>query len=282
MKTHSPRFLLAGAALAVMIVAALLWLGSVRDAYSHFKANVHETCGQPVALRAEGYNLLGGTRYGVDGGDPGDDVTLAMVDICDPVIQVLASGEERLWFWLSVESTGQTFPYYTWGIPEEDIHDPNANEWRDPVDPLWAYTAFIVTAIADDPSATYWPTARGELCPPVPGETPGIALFIDSENGFRIPVGRTRSAWVCLRMGQGLPLPAELQLSIRPQLARLTRWVDRVFTIVEETPATAPAGEVVQRGYALPVVHTNQDVCYHAQDTHPGSILPGGGCPRSG
>ncbi len=281
MMTHPTRFLLAGVALAALLVAGLLWLGSIQGPYTHFKPNVHEACGQPVALRAEGYNLLGGTRYGVDGGDPGDDVTLALVDLCDSIVQVLPNGEERLWVWLEIDSVGQTFPYYTWGIPEQDIKHPNANEWRDPVDPLWGYGAFEVTLVADS-SGAYWPTTRGEVCPPIAGQVPGVTLFIDSGNSFTIPVGRTRAAWLCVRMGEGLPLPDELQITVRPGLARLTRWVDARITVISETPATTPAGQVIERAYALPFVHTNDEVCYHAQDTHPESIMPGGGCPHSG
>jgi hypothetical protein len=270
------RFLLAGAALAAAIIAALLWLGSLRHALTHFSANIHQTCGQPVSLRAEGYNLLGGTRYGTDAGDPGDDVDLAHLDICDPVVQVMAHGEERLWFWLEVTATGQTFPYYAWGIPEEDIHNPNANEYRDPVDPLWDYRA--ITVLRYELADGYWQTGRGELCPLDPDDLPPVNLFIDSGNAFRIPVGGTRAAWVCVRMGFGQPLPNALVINFRPLLTRLTRWVDKPFDIAEDTaPTYTPFGEV-RRHYLLPVLHTNEEVCAYAQEAHPESIGPGG-CP---
>ncbi len=272
------RFALAGMGLAGALIAALLWLGSLRPPFNHFQATPHETCEQPVSLRAEGYNLLGGTRYGADPGDPGDDVELALIDICDPAIQLLPNGEERLWFWLEVQAVGQTFPYYAWGIPDEDLRDPNANEWRDPVDPLWNYRAF--TVVSENSAGDYWDTGRGELCPLEPDEPPGIALFIDSVNDFRIPLGRARAAWVCVRMGFRERLPDVLQVSIRPELARLTRWVDKTFTIRGQ--AAAPdSPSVIERGYQLPVLHTQTELCYHAEDTHPESILPGGGCPRT-
>jgi hypothetical protein len=270
------RFLLLGVGLAAGLLTAALWLGSLRHAYSHFSSNVHETCGTSVSLRAEGYNLLGGTRYGTEPGDTGYDVELAQIDICDPVLQVLPNGEERLWFWLDVHSTGKTFPYYAWNVPERDIQNPNANEWRDPVDPLWGAFAFTVTNYVTD--EVYWSTTRGEICPPIAGEVPGVALFVDSTFNFRIPEGQRRSAWMCVRMGPGQPLPDTLMLTIRPQLARLTRWVDRIFPIKGES---RDADEVLRRGYQLPVLHTNEDICYHALDTHPDSILPDGGCPYS-
>ncbi len=273
------RFLFAGLALAALLLATLLWLGSLRGAYTHFQPNVHQACGQPVSLRAEGYNLLGGTRYGSEPGDPGDDVELALVDFCDAVVQVLAHGEERLWFWFRVQSTGQVFPYYAWGIPEEDIRNPNANEWRHPVDPLWGYSAFTITRYATED--IYWDTRRGELCPLDRRDLPGINLFIDSEYGFRIPVGTTRAGWVCVRMGYGEPLPDSVLVSIRPQLARITRWVDRRFDIVLESPATVAGQPVTARRYQLPVLHTNQEMCDHALQTHPESITPGGGCRGS-
>lgn len=195
------------------------------------------------------YNLLGGTRYGTEPGDLGDDIELALVDICDPVVQVLPSGEERLWFWLEVTATGQPFEYYAWGVPDQDIYNPNANEWRDPVDPLWGYSAFEITSFAT--SSSYWSTERGELCPLGHDDLPGIRLFVDSEYGFRIPVGMTRAAWVCVRMGQGQPLPESTLVSIRPQLARITRWVDRLFEIRGEETTAAP-GQATSRGYLLP------------------------------
>jgi len=163
-------------------------------------------------------------------------------------------------------------------LPERDIYNPNANEWRDPVDPLWGYSAFEISSYATSPG--YWTTGRGELCPLGNDDLPGITLFVDSEYGFRIPVGRTRAAWVCVRMGQGLPLPESTLISIRPQLARITRWVDKLFEVKGERSVETPH-PAVTRGFLLPMVHTNTEVCVHAFDTHPESIIPQGGCPRT-
>lgn len=269
------RFLLAGIALAVGVIAALLWLGAMQPAYSHFTPNTHAACGEPVALRAEGYNLLGGTRYGTGPDDPGDDVTLALVDLCDPVVQRLPTGEERLWFWVEVAAVDQTFPYYAWGIPEEDIHNPNANEWRDPVDPLWNYTAFTITPYVVNDG--YWATGRGELCPLEDMAQTGLALFIDSAYDFRIPPGRTRAGWVCVRMGYAEPLPDAVQISIRPQLARVTRWVDRVFIITDTSQTPTPNND---HPLALPLLYSDYDVCEFALTSHPETVLSDRGCIR--
>ncbi len=276
---HTPEshFLLAGLALAAGLVAVVLWLGALQPAFTHFTSNVHTDCGAPVTMRAEGYNLLGGTRYGRDYGDPGDDVDLALVDFCHAAVQRLPNGEERLWFWLDIQTVGKTFPYYTWGIPELDIENPNANDWRDPVDPLWAFNSIVITNYAAD--STYWTTAYGQLCPR-DTSLPGIAIFFDSENAFRIPQGGRRTGWVCVRMSEGQPLPDTTMISLRPGLARLTRWVDKIFAVKGEAQDAA-TGALVQ-DYLLPTLSTAEDVCDMARHAHPESIILNGGCPYSG
>ena len=262
------RFLLFGIAIAVGLMAALLWLGSLRGSYTYFSPNIHETCGDPVSLRAEGYNLLGGTRYGTEPGDLGDDVELALVDMCDPAIQILPNGEGRLWFWLEVKTTGQVFPYYSWGIPDEDIHNVNANTTRNPADPLWNYRAMSI--IGMNTAGTYWPTQRGEICPMDDDQLPDIAMFFDTANGFRIPQGRTRAGWVCVRYGEGERLPDKIAIELQPENARITRWVEKIFPI---------RGMSSTQEYHMPAVYTTDDVCNYALDIHPETILPAGDCP---
>lgn len=267
---HRLSFVLAGLLLAALIFGGILLAGILTPKYEPFAANRHTTCGQPVTMRAEGYNLLGGTRYGRDADDPGDDVPLANIDLCDPFVEVQPDGQERLWFWFSVEVIGQVFPYAAWGLPWEDLGRINPADERNPIDPIW--TPESIWGVADARvGGGYWAGRQATVCDD--WDRSGLLQFFNAERGFSIPYGTTRAGWVCLTFSneeRPIPLPDTLVVTSHPRRARLTRWADALVRVRQEPGINAP--------FALPAVHTPQELCQHAAAVRPGSVVPGGPC----
>lgn len=268
-------FLLAGVFVAALIVGVFLLAGTLEPKYEPFGPNQHTTCGQPVTMRAEGYNLLGGTRYGRDADDPGDDIPLANVDLCDPFLEILPSGEERLWFWLEVEVIGQVFPYAAWGLPWEDVMRGNPADERNPIDPIW--TPESVYGLAHhDYTGSEWRGRRAEVCSD--WDESGLKQFFNSEHGFTVPVGTTQAGWVCLTFStpeHPHRMPEALSVTTSPRRARITRWVDALIWI-HVAPDTEEGGHEIQAA-----VQGREARCRYAEARRPGSILPGGACEIS-
>ena len=264
-------FVLAGLFLAAVILGVILLVGIFTPKYAPYGTNRHVACGEPAAMRAEGYNLLGGTRYGRDADDPGNDVTLALLDFCTPMVQRFSGGEERLWFWFEVEVVGQVFPYTAWGLPWEDIARINPADDRNPVDPIWAPAA--VWAVADPGhSSSTWAGRQAHVCPDF--DTSGLVQFFNATEGYTIPYGTTKAGWVCLTFSDNQyarPLPAAVIITSRPSRARLTRWVDD-WERVYADPGFEDQVE------APPVVTTAAELCAEAARLQPGSVLPDGPC----
>jgi len=267
-------FLLAGLFLAALILGGILLIGILTPKYDPFGSNQHTTCGEPGAMRAEGYNLLGGTRYGRDADDTGDDFPLALLDFCTPIIEQRPDGEERLWFWLEIEVIGQVFPYAAWGLPWEDLGRLNPADERNPVDPIWTPNA--VWGIADAAhSGSTWAGRQARVCDD--WDTSGLTQFFNTANGFTIPYGTTQAGWVCLTYSdenQTRPLPAAMVITTRPIRARLTRWGDAWIRI---RPDPGYEDQVV----VPPTASSPAELCAEAARLQPGSTLPDGPCAVS-
>jgi hypothetical protein len=263
-------FILAGVFLAALILGVILLIGILSPKYDPFGANHHTTCGQPATLRAEGYNILGGTRYGRGPDDPGDDFPLANLDFCDPFVEITAEGEERLWFWFEVDVIGQVFPYAAWGLPWEDLGRINPADDRNPIDPIWSPESVWGLSSASTDSA-YWAGRQAHVCDD--WDRSGLVQFFNTRYGYTIPYGTTRAGWVCLTFdgdAQPIPLPEKIVVTSRPQRARLTRWVDAEFRVRTEPGFEAP--------FALDTVESHAELCTYAEASRPGSLIPGGPC----
>lgn len=266
-------FILAGVFLAALILGGILLVGILTPKYDPYFATRHITCGEPATMRAEGYNILGGTHYGRGPDDPGDDIPLANVDLCDPFVEVQPDGGERLWFWFQVEVIGQVFPYAAWGLPWEDLGRLNPASDRNPIDPIWS-----PESVWGEPDTRHagpmWAGQQAHTCWNI--DETGIVSFFSAEHGFTIPYGTTRSGWVCLTFSDAdhpRPLPNTVIVTTRPARARLTRWVDAEIRVHPDTGAEGAS--------ALPILRTPQDVCLLAEARRPGSIIPGGPCDQT-
>ncbi len=263
-------FFLGGIFLAALLLGLMLLIGILSPKYEPFGANRHTTCGEPAAMRAEGYNILGGTRYGRGPDDSGDDFPLALLDFCDPIVEQRPDGDERLWFWFEVEVIGQVFPYAAWGLPWEDLARINPADSRNPIDPIWTPESIWGTSNASAGSA-YWAGREAHVCSD--WDQSGITQFFNAQYGYSIPYGTTRAGWVCLTFSTeagDLDLPELLVVTSRPQRARLTRWVDAEFRVRTEPGLDAPI--------ALDTVETAAERCAYAEAQRPGSVIPGGPC----
>ncbi len=268
-------FVLGGLVLAVLIVGLILLAGILTPKYDPIGVEHHTTCGEPKTMRAEGYNILGGTRYGRGPDDIGSDVPLANIDVCDPFVEVRDDGEERLWFWFQVEVIGQVFPYAAWGLPWEDLSRINPADSRNPTDPIW--TPESIWGVPDSAHAgAIWAGREAHVCDD--WDSSGLEQFFNADRGYTIPYGTTRAGWVCLTFSDETntrPLPDAMTVTSRPGRARLTRWVDAWIRI------RADAGFEDQ--VELPdIVAGPAGVCAHAEAVRPGSTLPDGPCNRSG
>lgn len=265
-------FFLSGIFLAALLLGLVLLIGILSPKYDPFSANHHTVCGEPVAIRAEGYNILGGTRYGRGPDDPGDDYPLALLDFCDPFVEVTTDGEERLWFWFEVEVIGQVFPYAAWGLPWEDLARINPADNRNPIDPIW--TPESVWGVSDaGPGSDYWAGRQAYVCND--WDQSGIMQFFNAEYGYTIPYGTTRAGWICLTFSNdagNLALPERMIVTSRPQRARLTRWADAQIRVRTEPGIDAP--------FALDSAETTAERCAIAETSRPGSLIPGGPCEQ--
>ncbi|MBN1681228.1 MAG: hypothetical protein JW966_13155 [Anaerolineae bacterium] len=253
-------FILAGIALASLIINVFLWYGASRPNDPPFLPVSHRRCGEPVALRAEDYNWLGGSR-------PGDDMEIARLDFCDPVRVKRRDGTERVWFWLEVEATGQVFPYAGWGFPWVDAVTPFPADFRESRNPWWTPR----TAIRAVPNQLGYPGADGGSCPQDETLARGVDLFFYREEGFQLPVGMTHSGWVCLYFDPAYGLPDAFTVTISPDRARITQWVDRLY-VIRDSP-TAP-------GPPIPDI-PERTFCDFVRETHPDSIRAGEACDTS-
>jgi hypothetical protein len=249
-------FLLAGIALAAIIITGFLWYGAGQEPAPPFQPAHHQTCGEPVALRTEDYNRWGSTR--------GDGIEVARLDFCDPVRAMREDGQQEVWFWLSVEITGQVYPYAGWGYPWQDVETPFPADDREPRNPWWAPHSSI-RAVANELGYT---GGDGFPCPLDQATARGLDLFFYRDSGFQLPVGTTHSGWVCIYFDNGHSLPDSLTLAIQPDRARVTQWVDKLFVVRDQELYGIPA---------MPVA-TEDALCDFARRTHPDSIQPGGGC----
>ncbi|HEX3050799.1 MAG TPA: hypothetical protein VHP83_09115 [Aggregatilineaceae bacterium] len=246
-------FLLAGLALAALLINGLMWYGADQPANVPYVPAHHTTCGQPVEMRAEDYDLWGSTR-------PGHDLPLALVDFCDPIQLTRADGQTEIWFWLSVEVVGQVFPLTGWGYPWVDMETPAAADYREPRNPWWNERASI-RAIPDEIG---YLGGDGYACPFEEMTQRGLDLFFYRPEGFQLPVGTRREGWVCIYFDGGRTLPSTLIVSIQPDRARITQWVDK-FMVTSGDPS------------AIPTLPEDQ-LCDFARRTHPATIQTSGVC----
>lgn len=247
-------FLFAGAALAALVINGFLWLGAAQSPPTPYHAILHRACGEPVMMRAEDYNLLGGTR---------DDLDLARLDFCDPVRLVRDDGREELWFWLDVESIGQVYPYTSYGFAWNDIVTPFPADSREPRNAWWLPITSL-SALGNDLGDRH---GGGTACPLDEAQQRGVDLFFYREEGFQLPPGIHHSGWVCVTF-ETLTLPDVFTVTIQPQRARLTQWVDKVFMVRQRAGYDEPP---------VPVI-AQEDWCDFARRTHPASVLGDGGC----
>jgi hypothetical protein len=250
-------FLLAGIALALLIANGFLWYGAAQSPDAPFVPVLHERCGEPVVLRAETYNRLGGTR-------PGDDIEIARIDFCDPVRLVREDGVEEVWFWLEVESTGQTFPLTGWGYPWSDVERPFPNDAREPRNPWWNPR----NSIRAVPTTLDYLGGDGYACALPEIVDRGVDLFFAREEGFQLPVGSRHAGWVCLYFIPDFGLPEAFTVTLQPDRARITQWVDKLFVVRDSGLYDVPAMPVIQAAR----------FCDFARRTHPASIRAGEVC----
>ncbi|NDJ79384.1 MAG: hypothetical protein GYB65_24300 [Chloroflexi bacterium] len=250
-------FLLAGIALAGLIIQGFLWYGAAQAPNAPFVPNIHQACGEPVALRAEDYNRWGGTR-------PGDDMEVARVDFCDPALLLRADGGYEVWVWMAVEVTGQVFPYAGWGFPWSDVETPFPADRREARNPWWSMRSGL-TAIPNGPP---YQAGDGFHCPHNEARQRGVDLFYFRDEGFQLPVGTTHSGWVCLYFDNYQTVPDAFTLSIQPDRARITQWVDKLL-VVRDTGWYPPP--------ALPAVGES-DWCDYLARTQPGTLRAGEVC----
>lgn len=250
-------FLLAGLALAVLLAAAFLIYSAAQRPVAPLLPVHHLTCGEPVTMRAENYNWLGGTRRD-------NDVELARLDFCDPVHVIREDGRHEIWFWMSVEITGQVFPYASWGYPWVDVETPFPADFRERRNPWWQPR----TAIRALPAETTYLGGDGVACPVHETNARGLNTFFYREEGFQLPLGTTHSGWVCLYFDNGRSVPQAFTVIVQPDRARITQWVDRFYV--------TDNAEV----YGQPPIPTIREdaLCAYARWFHPETIQPGGAC----
>jgi len=249
-------FFLAGIALAALIANGFLWYGAGQAPLPPLKAVQHHTCGEPVMLRAEDYTRWGSTRtQGLD---------LALLDFCDSVRVVSSANEQEVWFWLQAKVVGQVFPYAGWGYPWQDVETPFPGDNLEPRNPWWAPLPSL-HAISNQLG---YPGGDGYVCPFKETNTRGLNLFFYREEGFQLPVGTTHSGWVCIYFDNWKSLPDAFTVSIQPDLARITQWVDKLFVVRDQGLYDEPAMTMIPY----------DSLCDFARRTHPDTIRPGGVC----
>lgn len=250
-------FLLAGLALAMLLAATFLFYGAAQPADAPLLPVHHTTCGEPVPLRVEGYNWLGGTRRG-------DDIELARLDFCDPVHVVRADGRHEIWFWMSVEATGQAYSYAIWGYPWNDVATPFPADFRERHNPWWQPRS----AIRALPAETTYLGGDGVACPVHEANARGLNTFFYRDEGFQLPVGTAHSGWVCLYFDGGQSVPSAFTVVVQPDRARVTQWVDRFYVTDEQGTYDLP-----------PIPSISEDaLCAYARWFHPDTVQPGGPC----
>lgn len=251
-------FLLAGVALAALVITVFLWVGAAQAPEPPFQPVLHQECGQPVALRAEDYNLWGSTRH---------DIELARLDFCDPVRVLRADGRLEVWFWLEVAVTGQVFPYAGWGFPWQDVATPFPADDREPRNPWWEPRSSLRAV----PNELGYTGGDGVVCPLAEAQQRGLDLFFYREGGFQLPVGVTHRGWVCLYFDNGQSVPDAFTVTVRPERARITQWVDKLLVATDRGLHDVPA---------MPFIEAH-DLCAHARQTHPATVRPGERCDDS-
>ena len=250
-------FLLVGLALAALGATAFLIYASAQGPEAPILPIQHITCGEPVSLRVEDYNWLGGTRR--EG-----SIELARLDFCDPVHVNRADGSHEIWFWMSAEVVGQAYPYANWGYPWVDVETPFPADFREPRNAWWQPRS----AIRALPVATTYLGGDGVTCPVEEANTRGLNTFFYREDGFQLPVGTTHSGWVCLYFDGGASIPEAFTVTIQPDRARVTQWVDRFYVTGENQPYEQP-----------PIPSISEDaLCAYARWVHPETVQPGGPC----
>jgi hypothetical protein len=252
-------FLLAGVALAVVIAELFLWYGARQAPDPVFLPAVHVSCGQPVSLRVEDYELWGGTRWG-------DDLELARIDFCDAVQVVANDGQREVWFWLEVEVVNQVFPYAGWGFYWVDVNTPFPADDREPRNPWWSAR----NALRGYPNEIGYTGGQGVLCPHQDTTAWGLDLFFYDQEGFQLPVGMKHAGWVCMYFDLGQSIPDAFTVTVRPDRARITQWVDKLF--VTQNDGRYPAAP-------LSLIYENE-LCFFAQTARPESVRPGELCDR--
>jgi hypothetical protein len=254
-RRYLPRFsfLLAGLALAALIANGFLWYGAAQAPHAPFLAAVHKQCGQPVALRAEDYDRWGSTR-------PGDDIELARLDFCDPVRLRRNDGRQEVWFWLEIEVTGQVFPYAGWGYPWQDVQTPFPADSREPRNPWWKPNS----SLRGIPGGLNYTGGDGYPCPHSEAVARGVDLFFFREEGFQLPVGTHHSGWVCMYFDNGDSLPDAFIVSVQPDRARITQWVDRLYVVRNTGVSDQPAIPVVVEGAWCDFVRQARPASIHA------------------
>jgi len=249
-------FLLAGTALAVLIINGFLWYAAAQAPDPPYRPVQHRTCGQPVTMLAEDYNRWGGTR--------GEGIELARLDFCNPALMTRDDGRLEVWFWLEVEVTGQVFPYTGWGYAWLDVETPFPADYREPRNPWWTSR----TGLRVLPNELSYQGGEGYACPHPEVISRGLTLFFYNEAGFQLPVGTRHSGWVCVFFDSGNTVPDSFTVSIQPDRARIIQWVDRVFA-TRRTPDVDIA--------PIPTIR-EADLCEFARLSHPETIRPGEAC----
>ena len=250
-------FLLVGVALAALGATAFLLYASAQGPQAPVLPAQHITCGEPVSLRVEDYSLLGGTR-----GE--EDIELARLDFCDPVHVTRDDGSHEIWFWMSAEITEQMYPYASWGYPWVDVETPFPADFREPRDAWWQPRSTI-RAI---PAETTYLGGDGVACPVEATNARGLRTFFHREDGFQLPVGTTHSGWVCLYFDGGQSVPNAFTVTVRPDRARVTQWVDRFYVTTEDGSYSQP-----------PIPSISGDaLCAYATFFHPDTVQPDGPC----
>ena len=250
-------FLLAGIALSAAVGSGFMWYAAGQHGDPPYVPSHHKYCGEPVALRAEDYNLWGSTRS-----DSG--VELALIDICDPVQVQRADGLKEVWFWMEVEVTGQVFPYAGWGYYWVDVETPFPADPREPRNPWWTPR----TGLQVYPNELGYTGGRGYHCIHDQARARGLDLFFYLEDGFQLPVNTTHSGWVCVYFDGGRTLPNAFTVTVQPDRARIVQWVDKLITL---------GGYDVDEISIAPLVQENE-LCDYARFTHPETIQLDGPC----
>ena len=156
------------------------------------------------------------------------------------------------------------------GLPWEDLGRINPANNRNPTDPIW--TPLSIWGEADGRNTGgYWTGRQAVVC--ADHDTSGLRPFFNTDRGYTIPYGTTRSGWVCLTFSDSentRPMPSEIIITSRPERARLTRWTD-VHYQLRDSPTTDAA-------FTVPVADSAAALCEHAAAVQPDGLAPNGFC----